>query len=134
VRRGIAPVRKLRAGGVPTAFGTDNLGDAFNVYATPDLLTHFLLTALGCHFRTVDDLGIVLEMATSVPAGLMRLPEHGLAPGRWADLVVIDAESLYEAVTMLPVRSYVFKRGVMTAVGRSWSTLFGPTAEPSVRV
>ena len=63
---------------------------------------------------------------------LMRLPEHGLAPGRWADLVVIDAESLYDAVTRLPVRQYVFKRGVMTAVGRAWSALFGPTADANV--
>jgi cytosine deaminase len=40
-----------------------------------------------------------------------RLDDYGIAPGRRADLVVVDAPSVHEALRTQPPRRYVFKDG-----------------------
>jgi len=125
-RRGITRVHDLMAGGVRTAYGTDNFGDAFNVYGTPDMVLHGLLTAFGCQMRTVDDLWTVVEMGTTTPAAMLGLEGHGVEVGGRADLVVLDADSLYEGITRVVPRHLVLKGGRPVFLSHRDEVFLGP--------
>jgi cytosine deaminase len=60
----------------------------------------------------------LLTTITTQPARLLRLPEYGLTPGSRADLVVWDCVRAEEAVTALPPRILVVKRGRVTVEAR----------------
>lgn len=126
VRRGIAPVHKLLSAGIVTAYATDNFRDAWNLYSGPDMLIHGLVTAAACHMTTPEDLWTVLEMATENPARILGLSDFGVAEGRWADLVVLETDSLIDAMTRIVPRTYVFRRGEIVALSQEWQRVFGP--------
>jgi cytosine deaminase len=52
----------------------------------------------------------------------MGLPSYGLKQGDFADLVLVDAETVTEAVAARPARRLVLKRG--RPVARDGSALF----------
>jgi cytosine deaminase len=132
-RRGITRVRDLLRGGVTTAYGTDNLGDAFNLYGTTDMVLHGLVTAFACHMRTVDDLAVVAEMGTTTPAAILGLDDWAVRPGGRADLVVLDADSLHEGLTRVVPRHLVLKGG-RPVVSAQLDELFAVTTpEPDRR-
>ena len=45
----------------------------------------------------------------------MDLADYGLAPGCHADFVLVDAETVAEAIVSRPVRKLVVKRGQVVA-------------------
>jgi cytosine deaminase len=60
------------------------------------------------------DMAATLEMVTEAPARILGRHDHGLAVGCRADLVVLDASTLAEAVGGLPARVLVLTAGRVT--------------------
>ena len=114
VRRGLTPLRRLLAAGVPVALASNNIRNPFTPVGTADLADLTFLTAVAAHMGTPRELRMLLDTITTHPARLLRLPEYGLAPGCHADLVVWDCERAEEAVATLPPRVLVVKRGRVT--------------------
>ncbi len=63
-RRGLAPVRRLVESGVNVAVSTNNVQNPFTPFGDADLLRVANLLATAAHMGTVDDLVLVLRMAT----------------------------------------------------------------------
>jgi cytosine deaminase len=114
VRRGLTPIRRLLAAGVPVALASNNIGNPFTPVGTADLAHMAFLTALAAHMGAAQDLRQLLAMLTSHPARMLRLPEYGLAPGCRADLVVWDCERVEDVAASLPARILVVKHGRVT--------------------
>jgi cytosine deaminase len=114
VRRGLTPLRRLLAAGVPVAIASNNIRNPFTPVGTADLADLTFLTAVAGHMGTARELRALLGTITVHPARLLRLPDYGLAPGCRADLVVWDCARPEDAVTMLPPRSLVLKAGRVT--------------------
>src|SRR2546426_6761005 len=114
VRRGLTPIRRLLAAGVPVALASNNIRNPFTPVGTADLADLTFLAAVAAHMGTPRELRMLLDTITMHPARLLRLPEYGLAPGCRADLVVWDCERAEEAVATLPPRVLVVKRGRVT--------------------
>jgi cytosine deaminase len=114
VRRGLAPLRKLLAAGVPVALASNNVRNPFTPTGTADLAHMAFLAALAAHLGTPGERRDLLAMLTTHPARMLRLPAHGLAPGAWADLVVWDCERPEDIAAALPARRFVLKRGRIT--------------------
>jgi cytosine deaminase len=57
----------------------------------------------------------VFDMVTVNGARAARLTDYGLAPGDKADLVVIGAPSVRQALRLQPPRRHVIKNGVEVA-------------------
>jgi cytosine deaminase len=53
----------------------------------------------------------VADMITVNSAKAARIADYGIAVGCRADLVVVDAVSVHEALRQQPVRRHVFKDG-----------------------
>ncbi len=114
VRRGLTPLRRLLAAGVPVALASNNIRNPFTPVGTADLADLTFLTAVAAHMGTPPELRTLLDTITVHPARLLRLPDYGLAPGCHADLVVWDCERAEEVVATLPPRILVVKRGRVT--------------------
>ena len=117
-RRGLAPVKRLLAAGVPVAAATNNVRNAFTPVGNADLALMGVLLAVGAHMGARAELAQALAMLTTEPARILRLEGHGLALGDRADLVVWDAAGLDEAVGALAPRAYVIKSGRVTVEHR----------------
>jgi cytosine deaminase len=114
VRRGLTPVRRLLQAGVPVALASNNVRNPFTPVGTADLSHMAFVTAVAAHMGTPVDLRALLTAITVSPARLLRLPDYGLAPGCFADLVVWDCVQPEEVVSALPSRALVVKRGRVT--------------------
>ncbi len=111
VRRGLAPAKRLLAGGVAVAAATNNVRNAFTPVGNADpALMAFLLT-VGAHMGTPEEQAQALAMVTTEPARMLGLGDRGFAEGRPADLVVWEATALDQAVGGVAPRRLVVKAG-----------------------
>jgi cytosine deaminase len=105
------PLARLQAAGVPVGLGSDGIRDLWSPWGDGDLLARAALLAWRAGARRDEDLAAALELATSGGARVLGLPAHGLAPGCEADLVLLPATTLGEAVVTHPPRTLVLKAG-----------------------
>ena len=57
----------------------------------------------------------MFDGVTAAGAAVMHLDGYGLAPGKHADLVVLQARSPVEAIRLRATRLYVLRRGEVVA-------------------
>ncbi len=111
VRRGLAPVKRLLAAGIPVAAATNNVRNAFTPVGNANLPLMGFLLAVGAHLGTARDLRSALAMLTEHPARILRLRDYGLAVGCRADLVVWETEHAEDVVTALAPPRLAVKAG-----------------------
>ena len=89
---GVAPITEMQSLGIRLAIGTDGpaSNNALNMFREMYLVT--VLQKLQLRDAAVCDAAEVLRMACSGGAGAMGLDADCLAPGKLADLVVIDMD------------------------------------------
>ena len=110
-RRGIARVKELLARGVNVVSSQDDVNDPYYPFGKPDQLEVALMMAHTAQLTLPHELEQVFDMVTTNAARAARLDDYGLAPGARADLVVIDAPSVHEALRTQPPRRHVFADG-----------------------
>jgi cytosine deaminase len=109
------PLARLRAAGVTVGLGCDGIRDLWSPWGDGDPLGRAALLAWRAGARRDQDLAAALELATAGGAGVLGLEGHGLAVGCWADLALVPAATVGEAVVAHPPRSLVLKRGRVIA-------------------
>ena len=109
------PLSRLRAAGVTVGLGCDGVRDLWSPWGDGDPLGRAALLAWRAGARRDQDLAVALEVATVGGAGVLGLDGHGLEPGCWADLALVPASTVGEAVVAHPPRSLVLKRGQVVA-------------------
>jgi cytosine/creatinine deaminase len=110
VRRGVTRVRELQNAGVPIAAASDNIQDPFHPFGRGDMLQIGLMTAYAAHMAGEEDLLTVLRMLTDVPASITGIMEYGIAAGKPANFVVLDAVSAEQALQELPSSRWVYNK------------------------
>ena len=115
-RRGIAPVKALTDGGVNVAYSSNNIRNAFTPFGKADPLQIGNLLAHLIQYGTPEQQMEILKMSTRNAAKAVGLGgDYGLAAGKQADFVILDAFSVGDVVLDIPARSWVFKRGRVVA-------------------
>ena len=109
------PVARLWGEGVPVLAGNDNIRDAWSPYGNGDMLKRAMMIGYRQGLNADEELGLLFSIITARTAATMGFPPHGLAVGDTADLVLIDAGSVAEAVVGHPARAVVMKRGMVVA-------------------
>lgn len=123
VRRGVAPIHRLAELGVNVGVAVNNTQNLFTPFGDGDVLKVALLLAEVLQLGTVEQHHLCLEMATTRAARAMGLT-HDLQEGGLADLVLLGASSVSEAIALTPAERTVFKRGhlvAQTTLQRSFS-------------
>ena len=114
-RRGIARVKEMLARGVNVVSAQDDVNDPYYPFGKPDQLEVALMMAHTAQLTLPHELEQVFDMITVNAARAARLDAYGIAPGRRADLVVIDAPSVHEALRTQPLRRHVLRGGQVVA-------------------
>lgn len=109
------PVKRLTEAGVRLCSGSDGIRDTWGPYGNADMLERAMFVGLRNNFRRDDEVELALDVCTKGGAAVMALQDYGLAPGCQADFVLVDAETLAEAVVGHPPRRLVVKRGAVVA-------------------
>jgi cytosine deaminase len=111
VPRGVVRAEPLRLAGVTCSISTNNVLNPFTPYGDGSLIRMANLYANVCHVARPADLAGCLDMITGAAARLMRLEDYGIAVGRPADLVCLDASDPAEAIATLAQPLWGIKRG-----------------------
>jgi cytosine deaminase len=101
--RGLAPIRWLRDAGVRIGIGLDNIRDVVVSVGTADPLRAAWLVAVAGHLTGEDDLEWLGQTVIAGNRRICGLPED-VERSRSADLLMIEATSLAEAVALVPPR------------------------------
>ncbi|MGO2041521.1 MAG: amidohydrolase family protein, partial [Cellulosimicrobium funkei] len=109
------PVHALRAAGVAVGLGTDGIRDLWSPYGTGDLLALTTQLARLSRFRYDEELVTAARVATSDAARFVGRDVHDLVVGAPADVVLVDAENVPDAVVRAPRRALVVAGGRVVA-------------------
>jgi cytosine deaminase len=125
ITRGVVPAHKLLRRGVNCSLSSNNILNPFTPFGDCSQMRMANLYANICQAGAKVDMRECFNMVTRRPAEMLRLKDYGLAVGKSADLVVIDATAPDMAVAELAPVLYVFKRGRNT-VSRQPAALHRP--------
>jgi len=115
VRRGVTRVREFLAEGVNVAVGQDDIDDPYYPFGRGDMLELALMLCHAAHLGSPAEIESAFDAVTTNPARGMRLKGYGISKGGSADLVLLDANSVHEALRLQPTRLAVIKEGRVVA-------------------
>jgi len=110
-RRGMTRVKELLAAGVNVAFGHDCVMDPWYSFGSHDMLE---VAHMGLHVAQMtgtNEIRQSFDAVTANGARVLGLEDYGLAPGCRADMVVLQAGDVHEAIRLRPARLQVIRRG-----------------------
>jgi cytosine deaminase len=114
-RRGMTRVKELMAAGVNVAFGHDCVMDPWYPMGSHDMLEVANMALHVGQLTGVEEIKSCFEAVTTNAAKVLNLEGYGIAPGNFADLVVLQAEDAIEAIRISPERLFVIRRGKVLA-------------------
>lgn len=123
IRRGITRVQELLEAGVNVLSSQDDVNDPYYPFGKPDQLEVAQYTAHVAQLTYPAQLETVMDTVTVNAARAMRLSGYGTSPGDRADLVVVEAPTVHEALRLVPPRRLVFYGGRLLAETRMESAL-----------
>ncbi|WP_111537904.1 amidohydrolase family protein [Palleronia aestuarii] len=111
----VPAVRELRAAGIVTGAGSDGIRDTWGPYGNGDMLERAMFVGLRNNLRRDDEVELALDICTFGGARMMGLEGYGLGIGDRADCVLLEGETLAEAVALRAPRRLVLKGGTVVA-------------------
>jgi cytosine deaminase len=108
-RRGMTRVKELMEAGINVAFGQDALMDPWYSFGSQDMLE---VAHMGLHVAQmtgVDQMHRIFEAITLNGARVLGLEGYGLEPGCHADIVILQAKNIPEALRLKPARLFVIR-------------------------
>ncbi|WP_062363186.1 amidohydrolase family protein [Variovorax paradoxus] len=113
--RSVPPLMACRKAGVTVLGGNDGIRDTWSPYGNPDMLERAMLIGMRYNLRRDDELDVALDTVTHAGARGCGFEAYGLDAGCRADLVLVDAQTVAEAVVARPVRRLVVAGGCVVA-------------------
>ena len=116
-RRGMTRVPELLAAGVNVAFGHDCVMDPWYGLGSGDMLE---VAHMGLHVAQMTSqsgLRDCFDAVTTRAARVMGLADYGIAPGNPANLVLLQARDVAEAIRLRAARLKVWRAGRLLAEG-----------------
>ncbi|MEJ8814471.1 amidohydrolase family protein [Variovorax ureilyticus] len=113
--RTVPPLTACRQAGVTVLGGNDGIRDTWSPYGNPDMLERAMFVGMRYNLRRDDEIEIALDTVTHSGARGCGFTDYGLVPGNRADLVLVDAQTVAQAVVSRPVRRLVVAGGRVVA-------------------
>ena len=133
-RRGMTRVPELMAAGIDVALGHDCVLDPWYPLGAADMLD---VAHMGLHVAQMTGqqaMQACFDAVTTVPAKILGLDGYGLAPGCFADFVLLEARNPVGAIRLKATRLAVVRRGrIIARTPSSAAALDLPGRPPSTR-
>ncbi|RWR11327.1 amidohydrolase family protein [Paenirhodobacter populi] len=110
-RRGLTRVRELMEAGVNVSLGQDCCMDPWYSMGSADMVEVAHMAVHVGQMGGIEDKKRIYDAITVNSARTMELPGYGVEVGCNADLVVLQAADVVEAIRLKPARLYVLKAG-----------------------
>lgn len=107
-----ARVKSMYRAGVRIALGQDDIADAYYPFGRNNMLEVAFLAAHLMWMTSRDEMEILYDLITTNAAEALNMSGHKLVEGGNADLVVLNATNVWEALWSHEAPKYVFKDGV----------------------
>ncbi len=107
-----ARVKSLYKAGVNVALGQDDIADAYYPYGRNNMLEVAFLASHIMNMVGRDEMEILYDLITTNAAKALNIKNFGLKEGCTADLVVLNAENVWEALWSHEAPLNVIKNGV----------------------
>lgn len=135
-RRGLTRIPQMMEMGIPVGLGQDCVMDPWYSMGTGDLLDVAHMAVHATQMGSIEDKRALFDAVTVNSARIMGLDGYGLEPGCHADMVLLQARDVTEAIRLRPNRLKVIRRGKViaeTAPERSRLSLDGrpETVDPA---
>jgi cytosine deaminase len=114
-RRGLTRVQELMNAGVTVAFGHDCVMDPWYALGSGDMLDVAHMAVHIGHLTALDSIRSCYDAVTVNAAKILHLDRYGIAPGNYADLVLLQAADPFEAIRLKATRLLVLRRGKLIA-------------------
>jgi len=114
-RRGMTRIREMLAHGIPVALGHDCVMDPWYSLGSHDMLEVAHMAVHVGQMTGMDEMRAMFDAVTTEAAAILNLEDYGLAVGKQADFVVLQAHNPVEAIRLRPARLYVVRRGKVIA-------------------
>ena len=114
-RRGLPRVKELLDAGLTVGSGQDCVHDGFYPFGAADQLQVALIFCHAAQLSVPPEIDAALSAIRHAAARVMGVSGYGLEPGCAADLVVLDADSMHEALRLQAPRSWVLRAGSVVA-------------------
>ncbi|SDJ25181.1 amidohydrolase family protein [Salipiger marinus] len=129
-RRGLTRVREMQAQGIRVGWGQDCVRDPWYSLGTGDMLDVAFMGLHVAQMTSPQDMARCFTMVTEDNAAILGLPDYGLAPGKRASLVVLDAGDAVEALRLRPDRLCVISKGRVVSRQARNDARLGLTGRP----
>jgi cytosine deaminase len=137
-RRGLTQVKELLRAGVNVAFGHDDVMDPWNPLGVANPLQTAWLGVYAAQMSGREEIDEAFAMVTDRAARVLGLGErYGIAVGRPANLLVVPADSPFDAVRRQVRPRWVIAGGTVVAETTpepTWLTWPGDTVRPTAFV
>lgn len=111
----VPAVKELKAAGILTGSGSDGIRDTWGPYGNADMLERAMFIGQRNNLRRDDEVELALDICTFGGAAIMETEGYGLGIGDSADCVLVEGETLAEAVALRAPRKLVLKGGTVIA-------------------
>ncbi len=122
-RRGMTRVKELMAAGVNVSFGHDCVMDPWYPLGSHDMLEVANMALHVGQMTGVEEIKSCFDAVTVNAAKTLNLNDYGIAPGKAADLIVLQAADPIEAIRLRAERLFVIRRGKILAEASPRETL-----------
>jgi cytosine/creatinine deaminase len=130
-RRGLPRVKELLAAGLDVACGQDCVYDGFYPFGAADQLQVALIFCHAAQLSLPAEIDAALSAIRHAAARVIGVTGYGIEPGCVADLVVLDADSMREALRLQAARSWVIRQGSIVASTSITTVIHRPSDDAS---
>ncbi len=110
-RRGLTRIKELVANGVNVSLGQDCIYDPWYIFGTGSMIGVAHMTVHVAQMTGLSEIDACFDMIGVNGARSLHLQSYGVAEGSPANLVVLDAESKFDALRYQTLPLYVVSRG-----------------------
>ncbi|HLS65973.1 MAG TPA: cytosine deaminase [Pseudogracilibacillus sp.] len=110
-KRGTTRVDELLTAGVNISVGCDNLMDPFGPLGKGSMLQAAHMLAHTAHMSGYEQMSALFDMITINGAKTLNIPNYGIEIGHDANLIILDATTVQEAIRLTSECLYVIRNG-----------------------
>lgn len=129
-RRGQTRVPEMLDHGITVGFGQDCVRDPWYPLGTADMLDVAFMGLHVAQLTSPDQMRQCYRMVTETSARIMGLEDYGLAEGKLASLVVLDAGDPVEALRLRADRLWVISKGKIVSTRSKADTALSLPGRP----